>query len=172
MVRTYSRRSMLATAFLPVVAPAYDLPAPSPEPVELRGFITPEGRVYLPTFYPDRAELPDLEGRDHVCRQDGGKAALVLTDVTNLAPEHERPQSGPSVPFSSKAFRLGGYELKIQFRPDGSRSTDPDALGHIPGDCGGVFVIFDATTAERKAAIERYQAGARDDATINVAFGV
>lgn len=160
---------MMLSALFPALAPVADA---QPEPVPLRGFITPEGRVYSPTFYPDRAELPELIRGDHVSYQDDGKAALLLTDVTALMPEHERPQSGPSVPFSSRAFKLGGYDLRIQFRPDGSRTDDPDALGHVRADAGGMFVIYDATTPERRAAIERWEAGARDDATLDLAFNV
>lgn len=78
----------------------------------------------------------------------------------------------PVAPIASRPFDLGGYTIRLEYRADGSRSTAPDVLGHIQAQGGGLFAIYDATSAERRAAVARYEAGARDDATVNLAFNV
>lgn len=163
MVIQYSRRRMLAAALLPVVAPAYDIPAPAPvAPPAYSGRWEYNGRKWAMMYVP-KGTAPFDAPNCVPCVDGPGYFIMVdLTPTGTPAPE----------PVVSRAFSVGGYEVRVELRPDGSKSDDPDLIGHVRAENGGLFAIFDATSAERRAAVARYEAGARDDATVNLAFNV
>lgn len=99
MVRTYSRRSMLATALLPVLPPAF-------------------------------------------------------ADI-------------PAAPVHAAEVTLAGFPLRVEFRPDGTSSTDPDVLVHVRGEHGGVFAFIHCPSDERRAALARWDGGDRSAEVID-----
>ena len=171
MVRTYSRRSMLATALLPVLAPAFSDANVTTGNVAASTTGLRTFRVMCEDFLQITLRCPDVASAlaeaahyrqpgDDLCIWEGSRIVGVLND-------HEDEVA------TRCAYSDGGIPKCIGYFPSGPRPRDVIGRCVIPEAEGrGWFILQDLRPPEQLEAIRRFCDGDRSQATWNAAFPV